>query len=53
MISNLNDQPILVSQMIRVAIDALYAPVIARLPEDPKAFEDLAADVNAKREVWA
>ena len=24
----------------------------ARLPEDPKAFEDLAADVNAKREVW-
>ena len=52
MTSNLNDQPILVSQMIRVAIDALYAPVIARLPEDPKAFEDLAADVNAKREVW-
>src|SRR6266436_1755432 len=30
MTSNLNDQPILVSQMIRVAIDALYAPVIAR-----------------------
>ena len=52
MTSNLNDQPILVSQMIRVAIDALYAPVIACLPEDPKAFEDLAADVNAKREVW-
>jgi len=52
MTSNLNDQPILVSQMIRVAIDALYAPVIARLSEDPKAFKELAADVNAKREMW-
>jgi len=52
MTSNLNDQAILVSQMIRVAIDALYAPVIARLSEDPKAFKELAADVNAKREMW-
>jgi hypothetical protein len=52
MTSNLNDQSILVSQMIRVAIDALYAPIIARLPEDPEGFKHLTADVEAKREMW-
>jgi hypothetical protein len=52
MTSNIGEQPILLSQMIRVAIDASYAPLIARLPEDPCALENFAAEVEAKREMW-
>lgn len=52
MTSNIGEQPILVSQMIRVAIDRLYDQVIVRLPEDPEALKHLAAEVDAKREMW-
>jgi hypothetical protein len=46
---NFGEQPILVSNMIRAAIQALFAPVIARLPEDPGALQGLAAEVDAQR----
>lgn len=52
MTSNIGEQPILVSQMIRVAIDGLYAQLIARLPEDPGALKNFSAEVAAKREMW-
>ena len=39
MTSNIGEQPILLSQMIRVAIDGLYAQIVARLPEDPEATQ--------------
>jgi hypothetical protein len=52
MTSNIGEQPILVSQMIRVAIDGLYAQLIARLPEDPEALKNFSSEVEAKREMW-
>ena len=52
MTSNIGEQPILLSQMIRVAIDGFYAQLIARLPEDPEALENFPTEVDAKREMW-
>lgn len=52
MTSNIGKQPILLSQMIRVAIDGLYAQLIARLPEDPEALKNFSSEVQAKREMW-
>src|SRR5260370_36401890 len=52
MTSNIGEQPILISQMIRVAIDGLYAQIVARLPEDREALKHLATEVGAKREMW-
>jgi hypothetical protein len=52
MTSNIGEQPILVSQMIRVAIEGLFTQVIARLPEDPDALRRLATEVGKKRERW-
>lgn len=52
MTSNIGEQPILLSQMIRVAIEGLFAQVIARLPEDPKALRRLATEAGEKRERW-
>lgn len=48
--ANFEEQPIIFSQMIRVAIEALYAPVIARLPDDSEALGNLAIEVKRKRE---
>lgn len=50
--ANIGEQPILLSQMIRVAIEALFAEATARLPEDPDALNQLAADVKRQRERW-
>src|SRR5262249_5511903 len=50
--ANIGEEPILVSQMIRVAIESLFAEAIARLPEDPRAFNQLAGDVDTERERW-
>lgn len=50
--SNIGEQPIVVSQMIRVAIEGLFAPIIARLPEDPDALRRFPADVDERREMW-
>jgi hypothetical protein len=52
MTSNLGEQPIMVSQMIRVAIEASFAPVIARLPEDSRSLQQFAGDVEIRRENW-
>ncbi len=52
MTSNLGEQPILVSQMIRAAIEALFAQIIARLPEDSEQLNELAREVERKRERW-
>jgi hypothetical protein len=52
MTSNIGEQPILLSQMIHVAIDGLYAQLIARLPEDSEALKNFSAEVEAKREMW-
>ena len=49
MIRDLRQQPILVSNMIYTAVEALFADLQARLPEDPGAIGQLAADVNAER----
>ncbi|MFZ3375782.1 MAG: hypothetical protein WA183_09535 [Chthoniobacterales bacterium] len=52
MTSNIDEQRILVSQMIRVAMEGLFAQVIARLPEDPGALKLLATEVEGRREKW-
>jgi len=52
MTGNLGEQPILVSQMIRVAIEGLFAPAIARLLKEERALEQLSKDVEASREGW-
>jgi hypothetical protein len=49
---NLGEQPILISLMIRVAIESLFAEVIARLPEDPEGLKQLAKEVETSREKW-
>ncbi|HWB61808.1 MAG TPA: hypothetical protein VG733_20165, partial [Chthoniobacteraceae bacterium] len=49
MVHNLGEQPILVSNMIHCAIECLFARIEARLPEDPGAMKQLAADVTAER----
>lgn len=52
MTQDLSAQPIIVSCMIRAAIEALFAPVIARLPEDPEAMQQLAGEVETKRRAF-
>ena len=51
MFKNLNENPSLISFMIRVAIDALLdASVSVRLPEEPETMKALAAEVDSKHE---
>jgi hypothetical protein len=52
MTSNIGEQPILISQMIRGAIEALFAPAIARLPEGSGSFKQLVSEVETRREKW-
>ncbi|MDD5348618.1 MAG: hypothetical protein PHQ12_00275 [Chthoniobacteraceae bacterium] len=47
---NLGEQPELISCMIKVAINVLFARTAAWLPEDPQAWEQLATDAVAERE---
>ncbi|MGB8355887.1 MAG: hypothetical protein WCD79_18460 [Chthoniobacteraceae bacterium] len=49
MMHGLGEQPILVSIMINTAVKCLFAPVTARLPEDPGAMQRLAGDVETER----
>ncbi|MDB6173976.1 MAG: hypothetical protein JWL59_3287 [Chthoniobacteraceae bacterium] len=46
---NTREQPLLVSVMINCAIEALFAKITARLPEDPKAWDLLAGKAEAFR----
>jgi hypothetical protein len=50
MTENLAVQPVLVSPMIRIAIEALFANAIVRLPENADALQILAEDVKSERE---
>ena len=49
---NLGEQPILISQMIRTAIEALFAPAIARLPLSSEMLNQVDSDVRLRRERW-
>ena len=46
---SLRENPIMVSPMIRVAIEALFVPVTARLPEQPDAWARLKKDADLMR----
>lgn len=52
MTSNIDEQRIVFSQMIRAATEGLFAQIIALLPEDPAALKLLATEVEARREKW-
>lgn len=47
---DLGKQPVLVSFMIRIAIEALFAPVTARMPENPDAWKQLENDAKVERD---
>jgi hypothetical protein len=49
MIQNMGKQPVLVSLMIDISIESLFAPAIARLPEGPNEMQQLAEEVDEKR----
>ena len=53
MTQKMGEQPNLVSNMIHVAIEALFSPVIARLPAQPDDMQQLAAEVTATRRQFA
>ncbi|MES2569510.1 MAG: hypothetical protein V4710_05590 [Verrucomicrobiota bacterium] len=48
--SPLREQPLLVSVMINVAIEAMFAKITARLPEDPAAWNELAEKARVFRQ---
>lgn len=50
--NNLGEQPTMVSHMMRVSIEGLFASVIARLPEDEDVSQLDAIEVDANRERW-
>ena len=52
MTDNLGEQPMIVSVMIRVAIEGLFAKAIVRLPEDTDGLKKLTDEVKTKREHW-
>lgn len=50
----LRQNPLIVSCMIRVAIEALFAPATARLPEDANAWEhhSICTGANGRGPAW-
>ena len=52
MTSNLGEQPVLLSFIIRMEIESLLAGAMARLPNDPDTLGPLALDIDASRERW-
>ena len=46
---SLKESPVLVSCMIRVAIEGLFAPLTARLPEEPEGWDRLEKEASSTR----
>ena len=52
-VQNLGEQPLMASNMIRDDIECMYAPILARLPEEPDDMQRLAVETAASRRQFA